>query len=166
MHCIKSKGGTTDSDGSGEIGIPRVGFIGGFPRKTMGQFEVLTRLRSLRNRIEEWQADDLPILRTSESEELQWVARGLAIAARIARFDAYGALCLHLAELLENASATPREALVWFSQWVLLSSDYIRDPRPVAVAGLLAHINDPRWHSPFDETERALLSHALLEPAK
>lgn len=91
--------------------------------------------------------------------------RDLASASSRAGRSAYGSLCLHLAERIEDLSEygrMPRTALLWLDLWADRSLRYLSEPGAVSAAALLEQLNDPLWCSPFSHAEQNLLLRALI----
>jgi hypothetical protein len=99
-------------------------------------------------------------------EEVIWTTRAMGIDARAADWNAYGCLCLHLAETVEDLAWSDRSALRaldLLSTWVDRSEAYISQPSNLqTVRSLLEGSNGSLWYSSFDESELVLLLQALL----
>jgi hypothetical protein len=104
----------------------------------------------------------------AEVEEILWILRGLAIAARTTGFNAYGCICLHLAEQVEDAHCEGRwsvQTLTRLWVWVEYSDSYLRHPSEAAVVmTLIAQLNCEEWGSPLCQLEEDTLYRALLNP--
>jgi hypothetical protein len=135
----------------------------------ISQFGVLIGLKKLRAQIHTWRSGTACDLDNSEVEELICTLRGLATAARTTGFDAYGCVCLHLAEHIEDLQRScrlSRSTMNLLSEWGAYSDSYLRHPRePTVVMTMIMHLNHPKWRSPFCLTEQYMLSRALLSPA-
>jgi hypothetical protein len=129
---------------------------------------VLTCVQNLRDQIRNWRSATIGDLGSGEIEEILWAARGMAIAARTTGFNAYGCVCLHLAERIEDLQRNgrlARSALDLLSEWVEHSDHYLQHPsESAAVAALVELLNHPQWGSPLCEMEQEMLSRALLNP--
>jgi hypothetical protein len=129
---------------------------------------VLTCVQNLRDQIRDLRRPTIGDLGSVEIEEILWAARGLSIAARTTGFNAYGCICLHLAERIEDLqrnSRISRSTLDLLSAWVEHSDHYLRHPsESAAVAALIELLNDPQWGSTLGEMEQGMLSRALLNP--
>jgi len=126
---------------------------------------VLTCVQYLRDRVRDGSAT-VGDLDSSAIEEILWAVRGLAIAARTTGFNAYGCMCLHLAEQiadLQRNSRISRSTLDLLGAWAEHSERYLRHPsEPAVVTAFIAQLNHPEWGSPFGEMEQDILSVALL----
>ena len=116
------------------------------------------------------QIDDVRLRVTDELQGPQLVeligrTRDLASASSRAGRPAYGSLCLHLAERIEDLSENgrmPRTALLWLDLWTDRSLRYLSEPSAVSAGALLEQLNDPLWSSPFSRSEQILLLRALV----
>jgi hypothetical protein len=129
---------------------------------------VLNSMQTLRNQLRDWRSGTIGDPVGTEIEEILWAMRGLGVAARTTGYNAYGCMCLHLSEQIEDLhcdNRLSRTTLDLLSAWVEHSERYLRDPsEPVAVTALVAQLNDPRWDSPLGRAEQDMLSRALLNP--
>jgi hypothetical protein len=129
---------------------------------------VLACLQNLRDQIGDWRNETVfePDGRTLD--EILWILRGLAIAARTTGFSAYGCICLHLAEQIEDIHRHGRwsiQALTRLRVWVEYSDSYLRHPsEPAVVMTLIAQLNCAEWGSPLSRFEQDALYRALLNP--
>jgi hypothetical protein len=69
--------------------------------RTFKPFQILFRLQYLRSQIRDWLHGPGCDLTGNDIEEILLTLRGLAATARTTGVDAYAAICLHLAELIE-----------------------------------------------------------------
>jgi hypothetical protein len=94
--------------------------------------------------------------------------RGMATTARTTGVDAYAAICLHLAELIEPLicmGGMPGAIRSALTGWAERSDRYLRHPRdPSHAARLIEQLNHPEWASPFSRDEQGVLFRALREP--
>lgn len=124
-------------------------------------FQVLIRLQYLRFQIRNW-------IWNGDIEEVLRTLRGLADAARTNGVNAYAALCLHLAELIEpliRSGDLPGTTRCLLEGWADHSDRYLRHPgNPSHAALLIAQLNRPEWASPFSRAEQEVLLRALREP--
>ncbi len=130
-------------------------------------FYVLNCLQNLRDLIREWGGGTADDPQSGEIEEICWAVRGLAIAARTTGFNAYGCICLHLAELIEDLhrGGSVSGTLQLLGEWAEQSERYLRYPsEPAAAMTLIAQLNHPQWGSQFCQFEQDVLSRALLNP--
>jgi hypothetical protein len=129
---------------------------------------VLNSMQNLREQLRVRRNGTIDDLVATESEEILSAIKGLAVAARATGYTAYGSMCLHLTELIEDrhgGSRLSRSTLDLLSAWVEHSERYLRDPSErVAIAALIAQLNQPRWGSPLCQAEQDMLSRALLNP--
>jgi hypothetical protein len=99
-------------------------------------------------------------------EEVVWTIREMGIDARAADWNAYGCLCLHLAEIVEDlACDDPSARRAWdlLSAWVSHSGRYIGQPSNLqTVRTLLEGLSGATWHAPFDWAEQDMIFQALL----
>jgi hypothetical protein len=125
-------------------------------------------MQTLRNQLRDWRSGTIGDPIGTEIEEILWAMKGLAFAARKTGYSAYGSMCLHLAEQIEDlhcGNRLSRTTLDLLSAWVEHSERYLRDPsEPVAVTALVAQLNDSQWDSPLARAEQDMLSRALLNP--
>jgi hypothetical protein len=125
-------------------------------------------MQILRNQLRDWRSGTIGDPVGTEIEEILWAMKGLAVAARTTGYNAYGSMCLHLTEQIEDLHCDDRlsrTTLDLLGAWVEHSERYLRDPsEPVAVTALVAQLNDPRWDSPLGRAEQDMLSRALLNP--
>ena len=135
----------------------------------ISQFGVLMDLPKLRAQIHLWRSGTARDLDNSEVEQLIGTLRDLAATAKTTGFDAYGCVCLHLAEHiadLQRCRRVSRSTMKLLSEWGACSDSYLRHPREEAVVmTMIMHLNHPKWRSPFCLTEQNMLSRALLSPA-
>jgi hypothetical protein len=111
----------------------------------VGQFDVLICLQNLRDQIGDWRNGTAANPDGGEVDEILWTLRGLAIAARTTGFNAYGCICLHLAEQIEDLHRDGR--------WSIH-----------ALMTLIAQLNCAKWSSPLCQVEEDTLYRALLNP--
>ena len=134
----------------------------------VGQFDVLICLQNLRDQIGDWRGGTAADPDGGEIDEILWTLRGLAIAARTTGFNAYGCICLHLAEQIEDLHRDGRWsilALTLLRVWVEYSDSYLRHPsEPAVVMTLIAQLNCAEWGSPLCQVEEDTLYRALLNP--
>lgn len=134
----------------------------------VGQFDVLACLQNLRDQIADRRNGTADDLDGGEIDEVLWTLRGLAIAARTTGFNAYGCICLHLAEQIEDVHrdrALSALALQLLRVWVEYSDCYLRYPsEPSVVMTLIAQLNCAEWGSPLCQVEEDALYRALLNP--
>jgi hypothetical protein len=133
------------------------------------RFGVFADLHKLRAQIHTWRSKAACDLKNSEVEELICNLRGLANSARTTGYDAYGCVCLYLAERIEELQLSchlSRSTMKLLNEWGVHSESYLRHPRePTVVLTLIMHLNHPKWKSPFCLTEQNMLARALLSPA-
>ena len=131
-------------------------------------FQVLIRLQLLRSQICGWVLGPAPNLTGNDIEEILWTLRGMATTARTTGVEAYAAICLHLAELIEpliRMGGMPGAIRGALTGWADRSDRYLRHPRdPSHAAQLVEHLNHPEWASPFSRDEQGVLFRALREP--
>lgn len=131
-------------------------------------FQVLFRLQYLRSQICGWMWGTGAELTDKHIEEILWTLRGLAATARTTGVDAYAAICLHLAELIEpliRLGGMPGAVRRALKGWADHSVRYLRHPRdPSHAAQLIEQLNHPEWASPFSVDEQGVLFRALREP--
>jgi hypothetical protein len=129
---------------------------------------VLNSMQNLREQLRVWRNGTIDDLVATESEEILSAMKGLAVAARATGYTAYGCMCLHLTELIEDRHGDgrlSRSTLDSLSTWVEQSERYLRDPyERAAIAALVAQLNHPQWGSPLCQAEQDMLSRALLNP--
>jgi hypothetical protein len=125
-------------------------------------------MQNLRDQLRDWRNGTIDGLVATEIEEIVWAIKGLAVAARTTGYAAYGCMCLHLTELIEDrhcGSRLSRSTLDLLSAWVEHSDRYLRNPSEhVAVRALIAQLNHAYWGSPLCQAERDMLSRALVKP--
>jgi hypothetical protein len=131
-------------------------------------FQMLFRLQYLRSQICGWMWGPSSELTGKDTEEILWTLRGLAASARTTGVDAYAAICLHLAELIEpliRMGGMPGAIRRALTGWADHSDRYLRHPRdPAHAAQLVEQLNEPEWASPFSRDEQGVLFRALREP--
>jgi hypothetical protein len=131
-------------------------------------FQVLFRLQYLRSQIRGWMWGSSSDLTDKDTEEILWTLRGLAATARTTGVDAYAAICLHLAELIEpliRGGGMPGAIRRALTGWADYSDRYLRHPRdPSHAAQLVEQLNQPEWASPFSSDEQGVLFRALRAP--
>ena len=136
--------------------------------RTFRPFQILFRLQYLRSQIRDWVRGPGGDLTGKDIEEILLTLRGLAAAARTTGVDAYAALCLHLAELIEpliRVGGMPGAIRRALTGWADHSDRYLRHPRdPSYAAQLIEQLNHPEWASPFSRDEQGALYRALREP--
>lgn len=136
--------------------------------RTFKPFQILIRLQYLQSQIRDWVRAPGCDLSSKDTEEILWTLRGLAATARAMGVDAYAAICLHLAELMEPLIGTggmPGAIRRVLKGWADRSDRYLRHPRdPSHAAFLIEQLNSPEWASPFSRDERGILFRALREP--
>jgi hypothetical protein len=129
---------------------------------------VLVCLQNLRDQIGDWWSATAGDPDGGQVDEILWTLRGLAIAARTTGFNAYGCICLHLAEQIEDRHRDGRlsiQALALLRVWVEYSDSYLRHPsEPAVVMTLIAHLSCAEWGSPLCQVEEDTLYRALLNP--
>ena len=141
-------------------------FRGGSLRPRSGDtpIPVLTWLQYLRVLLDQWRST--VGLKGIVIEEVVWTTREMGIDARAADWNAYGCLCLHLAEIVEDLACddrSARRALELLSAWVGHSERYFGQPCNLqTVRTLLEGLNGSTWHSPFDWAEQDMIFQALL----
>ena len=125
-------------------------------------------MQNLRDQIRDRRSGIIDDPIATELKGILWAIRGLAVAARTTGYNAYGCMCLHLAEQIEDLHGNgrlSRGTLDVLSAWVEHSDGYLRHPsEPVAAMALIAQLNHPQWGSPPCEMEQDILSRALLNP--
>jgi hypothetical protein len=135
----------------------------------ISQFGVLIVLQKLRAQIHTWRIGTAGDLDNSEAAQLIGTLRALGTAARTAGLDAYGCICLHLAEQIADlrmGGRLSRNTMKLLSEWGIYSDCYLRHPRePGVVMTMIMHLNHPKWRSPFCPLEQNMLSRALLDPS-
>jgi hypothetical protein len=103
------------------------------------------------------------------AEEVLRTVRELGIIARAASLNAYGCLCLGLAEQMEDLAYdehSARAVLGLLGEWVDHSERYVCQPSdPQTVRALIEGLNGSAWRAPFDNAERDMLIQALLHGA-
>jgi hypothetical protein len=131
-------------------------------------FQILIRLQYLRSQIRDWVRGPGCDLTGKDIEEILLTLRGLAATARTTGVDAYAAICLHLAELIEpliRVGGMPGAIRRALTGWADHSDRYLRHPRdPSHAAQLIEQLNHPEWASPFSRDEQGVLFRALREP--
>jgi hypothetical protein len=129
---------------------------------------VLACLQNLRDQLGEWRHGTVVDPDGALGEEILWMLRGLAIAARTTGFSAYGCMCLHVAELIEDVhreDGSSAQTLTLLRVWAEYSDCYLRYPsEPAVVMTLIAQLNSEEWGSPLCQVEEDTLYRALLNP--
>ena len=148
--------------GSARENCAESGFAG------IGAFDVLACLQNLRDQIGKWRNGTAGDPDGAQTDEILWLLRGLAIAARTTGFNAYGCICLHLAEQIEDVHCEGRlslQTLTLLRVWAEYSDSYLRHPsEPAVVMTLIAQLSSEEWGSPFSQAEEDTLYRALLNP--
>jgi hypothetical protein len=133
---------------------------GSHAERSFNPFQMLIRLQYLRSQICGWVRGD--------TEEILWTLRGMATTARTTGVDAYAAICLHLAELIEPLicmGGMPGAIRSALTGWAERSDRYLRHPSdPSHAAQLIEQLNHPEWASPFSRDEQGVLFRALRKP--
>jgi hypothetical protein len=136
--------------------------------RTFKPFQILFRLQYLRSQIRDWLHGPGCDLTGNDIEEILLTLRGLAATARTTGVDAYAAICLHLAELIEpliRVGGMPGAIRRALTGWADRSDRYLRHPRdPSNAAQLIEQLNHPEWASPFSRDEQGVLFRALRQP--
>jgi hypothetical protein len=134
------------------------------PRSSDAPIPLLIWLQYLRVLLDRWRS--VVGLKGIVAEEVLWTIRELGITARAANLNAYGCLCLDLAEQMEDLAREDRSArgvLDLLSEWVDHSERYVCQPSdPQSVRALLEGLNGSTWHAPFDKAERDILIQDLV----
>jgi hypothetical protein len=141
---------------------------GSHAERSFRPFQVLIRLQYLKSQICGWVRGPAANLTGNDTEEILWTLRGMAATARATGVDAYAAICLHLAELIEPlicVGGMPGAIRSALTGWAERSDRYLRHPTdPSHAARLIEQLNHPEWASPFSRDEQGVLFRALREP--
>jgi hypothetical protein len=141
---------------------------GSAAERSFSPFQVLIRLQYLRSQICGWVRGPGSDLTGNDTEEILFTLQGLAATARTTGVDAYAAICLHLAELIEplvRVGGMPGAIRRALTGWADHSDRYLRHPRdPSHAVQLIEQLNHPEWASPFSRDEQSVLFRALRAP--